>query len=279
MVAGMATEVTRLPYKNMPLARRSRTGTEDGMAWDMGFAGKAAAVTGAGGGMGLAIARALIAEGAHVLALDMKPHPAGLDGALYVQGDISDEGVVRAAMEEAEARFGRLDHLVNAAGVLWFDRDKAAADMDLADWDRVFAINLKGAVIATRQAIPRMMRAGGGSMVHIATIQCLRGDPKPQDAYQASKAGLLAFSKSIAVQYAADNIRSNAICPGPTMTPMQARWDGKPEVQARVAEGIPLGRLGAPDDQANACLFLLSPRASFITGVELIIDGGRMALP
>ena len=129
------------------------------------------------------------------------------------------------------------------AGVLWLDKDKSAVEMDLNVWDRVMAINLKGAVHSVRHAVPEMKRAGGGAMVHISTIQCVRGDDVPQDAYQASKAGLIAFSKSIAIQFARDNIRSNAILPGPTMTPMQARWEGKPELQAKVAARIPLGRL------------------------------------
>ncbi|MFN0043503.1 MAG: SDR family NAD(P)-dependent oxidoreductase [Alphaproteobacteria bacterium] len=249
------------------------------MAWDMGFAGKSAVVTGAGGGMGLAIARALLAEGARVTALDVKARPEGIDGALYLQGDIADEKFVADAIVRTERAAGRIDHLVNAAGVLWFDRDKSAIDMDMSDWDRIFAINLKGAVHATRQAVPCMVRAGGGAIVHFATIQCLRGDTKPQDAYQASKAGLIAFSKSIAVQFAGAHIRSNTICPGPTLTPMQARWDENPQAQARASSGIPLGRLGTAEDQANACLFLLSPRASFITGTELVVDGGRLALP
>ena len=116
-------------------------------------------------------------------------------------------------------------------------------------------------------------------MVHIATIQCLRGDAAPQDAYQASKAGVTALSKSLAVQLADHRIRSNVIHPGPTLSPMQQRWHDDPQAAAQVAEGIPLGRLGVPEDIAHAALFLLSDEASYITGTELIVDGGLMALP
>lgn len=246
----------------------------------MGFAGKSALVTGAGGGMGLAIAEALLAEGAQVALIDLKPPPKPLGAkSLYLQGDVSDEAFVADAFARAHAATGRLDYLVNAAAVLWFDRDKSAVDMTVTDWNRIMAINLTAAVLTVRHAVPLMKRAGGGAMVHVSSIQCLRGDPQPQDAYQASKAGLLALSKSIAIQYARDGIRSNALLPGPTMSPMQARWEGKPEVQTRVAERIPLGRLGTVQDQANACLFLLSDKASYITGIELIVDGGVTALP
>lgn len=246
----------------------------------MGFAGKSALVTGAGGGMGLAIAEALLAEGAHVALVDLKPPTKTLGGkALYLQGDVSDEAFVADAFARAHAAAGRLDYLVNAAAVLWFDRDKSAVEMTIADWNRIMAINLTAAVLTVRHAVPLMKAAGGGAMVHVSSIQCLRGDPMPQDAYQASKAGLIALSKSMAIQYARDGIRSNALLPGPTLSPMQARWEGKPETQARVAGRIPLGRLGTVEDQANACLFLLSDRAAYITGIELIVDGGVTAMP
>lgn len=246
----------------------------------MGFAGKSALVTGAGGGMGLAIAEALLAEDAHVALVDVKPPTKTLGGkSLYLQGDVSDEAFVADAFARAHTAAGRLDYLVNAAAVLWFDRDKSAVDMTVADWNRIMAINLTAAMLTVRHAVPLMKRAGGGAMVHVSSIQCLRGDPMPQDAYQASKAGLIALSKSMAIQYAKDGIRSNALLPGPTLSPMQARWEGKPETQARVAERIPLGRLGTVEDQADACLFLLSDRAAYITGIELIVDGGVTALP
>ena len=246
----------------------------------MGFTGKSALVTGAGGGMGLAIAKALLAEGAHVALVDLKPPPEDLGkNALYLQGDVSDEAFVADAFARTHKAAGRLDYLVNAAAVLWFDRDKSAVEMTVADWNRIMAINLTAAMLTVRHAVPLMKRAGGGAMVHVSSIQYLRGDPKPQDAYQASKAGLVALSKSMAIQYARDGIRSNALLPGPTMSPMQARWDGKPETQARVAERIPLGRLGTVEDQANACLFLLSDQAAYITGIELIVDGGVTAMP
>jgi 3-oxoacyl-[acyl-carrier protein] reductase len=143
----------------------------------------------------------------------------------------------------------------------------------------VIAINLTGAMLMARHAIPAMRASGGGTLVHFSSIQCLRGDEAPQDAYQVSKAGLLALSKSIAIQFAKDGIRSNVILPAATRSPMQARWQADPELERRTAAAMPLGRVGTPDDMAAACLFLLSDRASFITGTELLVDGGRMALP
>jgi NAD(P)-dependent dehydrogenase (short-subunit alcohol dehydrogenase family) len=241
------------------------------------FAGKSAVVTGAAGGMGLNIARDLMAAGATVTGIDLLARPSGFAG--WVQGDVGDEAAVARAMSETFARGGRLDYLVNAAGVLWFDRDRSLVDIDLEVWERVIRINLTGCMLATRHAIPLMQKSGGGAMVHFSSTQCLRGDDRPQDAYQVAKAGVLALSKSIAVQFAGDRIRSNVILPSATESPMQARWQADPEMKRRTAAGTPLGRVGTTQDMANACLFLLSDRASFITGTELLVDGGRMALP
>ena len=253
----------------------------------MTFAGKAGVVTGAAGGMGLNIARDLIAAGATVTMLDIEASEQ-LDAlttgetpgrASFLQGDLTDEAFVADAVRQTFETTGRLDYLVNAAAVLWFDQDRSAVEIDLDVWDRVMAINLKSAVHTIRHAVPFMKRTGGGAMVHFSSIGCLRGDALPQDAYQASKAGLVALSKSIAVQFAADGIRSNTILPGPTISPMQAPWLDDPKARARRAAGVPLGRLGTTQDQANACLFLLSDKAAFITGTELIVDGGVTALP
>jgi 3-oxoacyl-[acyl-carrier protein] reductase len=124
-----------------------------------------------------------------------------------------------------------------------------------------------------------MQKSGGGALVHFSSIQCLRGDDRPQDAYQVAKAGILALSKSIAIQFALQNIRSNVILPGPTESPMQARWQEAPDMKHRTASAVPLGRVGTPEDMAEACRFLLSDRAAYITGTELIVDGGMMARP
>src|SRR5918995_2480182 len=246
--------------------------------WD-GFVGRTAVVTGAGGGMGLQIASDLLAAGATVAGVDVKERPDALDDALYHQGDVSDDGFVRQAVGSAYAKTGQLDYLVNAAGVLWFGRDRSLLDVELEVWNRVIAINLTGCMLSARHAIPLMRKSGGGAMVHFSSTQCLRGDDRPQDAYQVAKAGILALSKSIAIQFARDNIRSNVILPSATESPMQARWQADPELKRRTAEDVPLGRVGTTEDMANACLFLLSDQASFITGTELLVDGGRMALP
>ncbi len=249
----------------------------------MSFTGKTAVVTGAAGGMGLAVSLGLLAEGASVVLLDVKDAPSDIKPfgahALFLKGDASDDAFVADAMARAFVLGQRLDYLVNAAGVLWFGRDRSLADMDLDVWDRVLDINLKGAMLAARHAIPMMRRSGGGAMVHVSTVQCLRGDDSPQDAYQASKAGLIALSKSIAIQFAADKIRSNTLLPGPTQSPMQDRWLKDPARKHATARVVPLGRVGTTEDMANAVLFLLSDKASYITGTELIVDGGLMARP
>jgi len=152
-------------------------------------------------------------------------------------------------------------------------------DIDMDLWDRVIDINLRSFALTTRHAVPAMRLSGGGSMVHIASIDALRGDDKPQDAYGVSKAAILRLSKSLAIQFAADGIRSNVILPGPVRSPMQARWEASEEILAAVEQYVPLGRVGKTQDIANACLFLLSDQASFITGTELAVDGGCLAKP
>jgi 3-oxoacyl-[acyl-carrier protein] reductase len=186
---------------------------------------------------------------------------------------------VSAAVEKAVELFGGIDLLANVAGALWFDRDKTALEIDLDVWDQVMAINLKSMVHTTRHIVPQMRKRGGGAMVHFSSTQCMRGDSAPQDAYQAAKAGVVAFSRSLAIQLAGENIRSNVIYPGPSESPMQDRWKQNPDAQAATASAIPLGRVGTVEDMSNACLFLLSDKASFITGTELLVDGGLQAKP
>jgi len=240
------------------------------------FRNKAAVVTGAGGGMGEAIALALAQAGAAVTAIDVKPCPESLkksDAVHYAQGDLRDGAFVDKTMKAAHERSDRLDYLANVAGVLWFGRDKSLLEMELSVWDEVMDINLRSMVLTSRAATPLMRKTGGGAMVHFSTIQWMRGDPQPQDAYQASKAAVCAMSRSLAMQLAADGIRSNSICPGPTLTPLQARWDTE-KIRGQVADYVPLKRIGTAQDMANAALFLLSDGASYITGIELVVDGG-----
>ena len=242
------------------------------------FRGRAAIVTGAGGGMGLSLAEKLIDAGASVLLIDVKPKPASIkEGVkcIYARGDLTDLKFVNEAVVAAYDKFGRVDYLANVAGVLWFGKDVSLLEIDLDVWDQVMDIDLKSMVHTIRAAVPHMRKSGGGAMVHFSTIQCLRGDSKPQDAYVAAKAGVIAISKSIAMQLAAEGIRSNTIHPGVTHTPMQAHWDTNEKVQ-NVADCVPMRRVGQPDDMANAAMFLLSDAASYITGAGLIVDGGLM---
>ena len=159
-------------------------------------------VTGAGGGMGLRIARDLLAAGATVAGIDLKDRRRRSDGACTIKATSATTASSRQAIGSAFAETGRLDYLVNAAGVLWFGRDRSLLEIELEVWNRVIAINLTGCMLAARHAIPLMQKTGGGALVHFSSTQCLRGDDRPQDAYQVAKAGILALSKSIAIQFA-----------------------------------------------------------------------------
>lgn len=240
------------------------------------FRGRAAVVTGAGGGMGLEISKQILNAGGSVAMIDVKPGPEGLadsERCLYARGDLIDEAFVKQTVNAAARQFGRIDYLANVAGVLWFGRDASLLTMDLDVWDEVFQINLKSMVHTARAVVPYLRKAGGGAMVHFSTVQCLRGDSTPQDAYTAAKAGVGAISRSLAMQLAREGIRSNAIFPGLTLTPLQQRWDSREKVAA-AGQLVPLGRVATAAELACAALFLLSDGASYITGIDLVVDGG-----
>jgi NAD(P)-dependent dehydrogenase (short-subunit alcohol dehydrogenase family) len=244
----------------------------------MTFQGRNAIVTGAGGGMGLRTAADLLAAGATVTAIDLKPRPEDLDEAAcaYEQLDVTDLDAVQAAVHRAHQRHGRLDYLVNAAGVGWFDRDRSLVDTDPGVWQRVLDINLTAAMYLSRCSIP-LMRDQGGALVHVASVAGLRNSDGPMDAYQVAKAGLISMSRAIALTYGPDHVRSNTVCPGAILTPMiEPLYAADPPRRHRMEQRTPLRRLGTPRDVAAACLFLLSDQASFITGVDLVVDGGWM---
>ena len=197
----------------------------------------------------------------------------------YCQGDVTDELFLARSIDSARKRFGAIDHLVNAAGILLFEQDVGVVDTDFGVWDRVMDVNLKAPARLAQLCIPAMLERPASAMVHFSSVSAYRGDSRPQDAYQASKAGLIALSKSIAIQFARRGLRSNVVSPGMVDTPLQARWDNQAGAREAVAAAVPLGRLGEPRDLSNATLFLLSDLASYITGVDLVVDGGLLALP
>ncbi len=242
--------------------------------------GKVCLITGAGSGMGRVAAGLFADEGARVVAADrdraaVERTVAGIEGgeALALTMDVTDDGAVRDAVATIEGRYGRLDVLYNNAGI-FLDEDGSVVDIDGALWDRVQDVNLKGVFRCCKHAIPLMRRSGGGSIVNIASFVALVGCSVPQDAYTATKGAIIALTKSLAVQYGPDQIRANAICPGPIETPLLTELLRDPAKRALRLNRVPLGRLGRPEDIVHLALHLASDEASWTTGGVFVVDGG-----
>ncbi len=248
----------------------------------LNFSGKIALITGGSGGIGLSVVEKLIKNKIKVIILDIKtPKRKILLNKLveFKKVDLSNNKNLKSCLIEVIKKYKKIEYVINAAGVLWFDKDVSVEKINLNTWDKVLAINLKSIVIVLQNILPSMKKNKFGSIVHISSIDALSGDDKPQDAYGSSKAALLRLSKSISIQYANKNIRSNSILPGPIETQMQKRWKENPDSKKKLSKFIPLKRVGKPSDIANATIFLLSNESSFITGAELIVDGGLTARP
>ncbi|MBI4268746.1 MAG: SDR family oxidoreductase [Candidatus Rokubacteria bacterium] len=247
--------------------------------------GKVALITGAGMGIGREAARLFAREGARVIVADIDEGAAGetvaavaaVGGEAHATvGDIALEADVARMIAAGVGRFGALHVLYNNAGVLWKDRDRSVLETDGTWWDRVVAINLKSVFWVTKHGIPHLRRAGGGSIILTGSVSALAGFTRAQDAYTAAKGGLISLGKSLAIQFAKDRNRCNVIHPGIVDTPLQAPYLTD-ALRKEFAAGIPLGRIAEPREIASVALFLASDESSYMTGAELVVDGGFTA--
>jgi NAD(P)-dependent dehydrogenase (short-subunit alcohol dehydrogenase family) len=249
----------------------------------MRLEGKTALITGAGSGMGRAACVTFAREGASVIATDISQ--AGLDETaalvekearghiMPLAGDVSNEADVASWVRVGTERFGGLHILYNNAGI-FPDDDRSVLSMDEDVYRRTLDVNLKGVMLCCKHAIPAIVRAGGGSVVNVASFVALVGCTVPQDAYTASKGAVLALTKSLAVQFGPQRVRVNAICPGPILTPLLADLFPTEEEKMKRLNRIPLGRFGLPEDIVYAALYLASDESSWTTGTEFVVDGG-----
>lgn len=249
----------------------------------LGLAGKIALVTGGGAGIGRSIAESFAAYGARVAVIEIDPARAdavktslGPD-ALVVTGDADNIATAERAMAEIEARFGRLDILVNNVGDFLMIRDKFG-DTTEEQWDALYRVNLRNMFVVTRAAIPLLRKAGGGSIINVSTIEAFRGIPN-HAIYAAFKAGITGFTQSLAVELGPEHIRINAIAPETTNTEqVKATSRVPPENKAHLPRWFPIGRFGEPSDCAGAALFLASDNLSgWVSGTTIHVDGGALA--
>ena len=249
----------------------------------MRLADKVCVITGGGGGMGRVAALMFAQEGAKVVVAEVSQE-AG-DGTVQavtdaggqasaVETDVSKEDDARAMVQHAIDTYGRIDVLYNNAGIMPA-ADRSVVDTDVAIWDKVMAVNVRGVFLGCKFAIPRMVEQGSGSIINIASFVALLGCSVPQDAYTSSKGAILSLTRSLAVQFGPNGVRSNAICPGPVETPLLMDWLVKDEEAKRIRLARnPTGRFGKPEEIVNMALYLASDESRWTNGASLVVDGG-----
>ena len=246
------------------------------------LASKVALITGAGSGIGRVSALRFSTEGARVAVVDADESAGratveqirGQGGeADFIRADVSRGADVEGMIAFAERRFGALHVLFNNAGI-FPDADGSVVETDEATFDRVIAVNLKGVFFGCKYGVPALLRAGGGSIINTASFVAVMGSATAQSAYTASKGGVLALTREIAVEFARRGIRANALCPGPVNTPLLQTLLADPAARARRLVHLPMGRLAEAEEIANAALFLASDESSHVNGAKFLVDGG-----
>lgn len=240
---------------------------------------KVAIVTGAASGMGASTARIFAREGAKVVLTDLSEVEGNKIAkeigatAIFVRHDVASEADWNKVVDTAVNRFGRIDVLINNAGVSGSDPDR----LSLATWDQQMSINAKGVFLGIRAVVPVMQKQKAGSIVNISSISGIAGQNFVHMGYNAAKGAVRTMSKAAAVQFAADGIRCNSVHPGLMPAMQTSRMSADPEVRARMLRAVPMRREGRVEEVANANLFLASDESSYITGTELVVDGGFLA--
>lgn len=246
---------------------------------------KVALITGAGSGIGRETALLFAQEGAHVAVTDINDQggqktvemvQAQGGDAMYIHADVSKAGDCQHMVQAAEERFGQLNVLFNNAGIMHPD-DVDAVTTEEDVWDLTMAINLKGVYLGCKYGIPALRRAGGGSIINTASFVAILGAATPQLAYTASKGGVLALSRELAIVHAREKIRVNALCPGPLHTELLMKFLNTEEKKQRRLVHIPMGRFGQAKEMAYAALYLASDESSYVTGTDFSVDGGITA--
>ena len=242
---------------------------------------KVALITGAGSGIGRETALLFAKEGAAVVVVDVNEQAArdtaaSIDKAIHVRADVSKAADCEHMIYETEKTFGKLNVLFNNAGIM-HAKDDDAISTDEAIWDLTLDVNAKGVFLGCKYGIPALKRAGGGSVINTASFVALVGAATPQIAYTASKGAVLAMTRELAVVHARQNIRVNALCPGPLRTELLMSFlDTQAKKQRRLVH-VPMGRFGEAKEIAQAALYLASDESSYVTGTEFLVDGGLTA--